>query len=123
MSNSSKKRDRWESSSSEEEDNNNNHNDEYTPSTKLSKSSTTTTVIETTNHILLSKQSIVPKDTNEINHSSTQTPNKLIIELSKHNPLLNGCRLVYDSYERIKRLDEGTYVSQTPKRTYCSHFS
>jgi len=27
----------------------------------------------------------------------------------KHNPLLQGCRLVYDCYERLARLDEGTY--------------
>ncbi len=26
-----------------------------------------------------------------------------------HNPLLHGCRSVYDSYERLGRLDEGTY--------------
>ena len=26
-----------------------------------------------------------------------------------HNPLLDGCRSVYDSYQRISHLDEGTY--------------
>eukprot|EP00804_Cyclotella_cryptica_P027964 CCRYP_003854-RA/>CCRYP_003854-RA protein AED:0.00 eAED:0.00 QI:291/1/1/1/0/0/2/624/269 len=26
-----------------------------------------------------------------------------------HNPLLHGCRSVYDSYERLDHLDEGTY--------------
>mmetsp|Transcript_6921 Transcript_6921/g.14186 ORF Transcript_6921/g.14186 Transcript_6921/m.14186 type:complete len:384 (-) Transcript_6921:78-1229(-) len=26
-----------------------------------------------------------------------------------HNPLLHGCRSVYDSYERLSHLDEGTY--------------
>lgn len=26
-----------------------------------------------------------------------------------HNPLLHGCRSVYDSYERVSQLDEGTY--------------
>ena len=29
--------------------------------------------------------------------------------LPLHNPLLHGCRSVYDSYERISHLDEGTY--------------
>ena len=29
--------------------------------------------------------------------------------LQLHNPLLNDCRSVYDSYERLDRLDEGTY--------------
>lgn len=27
----------------------------------------------------------------------------------RHNPLLQGCRSVYDTYERIARLGEGTY--------------
>lgn len=27
----------------------------------------------------------------------------------KHNPLTSGCRSVYDCYERLARLDEGTY--------------
>jgi len=27
----------------------------------------------------------------------------------RHNPLLSGCRSVYDSYERLNRIDEGTY--------------
>jgi len=29
--------------------------------------------------------------------------------LRLHNPLLHGCRSVYESYERISHLDEGTY--------------
>jgi len=29
--------------------------------------------------------------------------------LPKHNPLLSGCRSVYNCYERLARLDEGTY--------------
>lgn len=29
--------------------------------------------------------------------------------LPKHNPLLSGCRSVYSCYERLARLDEGTY--------------
>ena len=28
---------------------------------------------------------------------------------TKHNPLLQGCRSVYSSYDRIQRIDEGTY--------------
>lgn len=31
------------------------------------------------------------------------------LALPKHNPLTSGCRSVYDCYERIARLDEGTY--------------
>jgi cell division cycle 2-like protein len=29
--------------------------------------------------------------------------------LPKHNPLTSGCRSVYDCYERLARLEEGTY--------------
>ena len=29
--------------------------------------------------------------------------------LPRHNPLLQGCRSVYDTYERLKRVSEGTY--------------
>lgn len=31
------------------------------------------------------------------------------LRLPLHNPLLDGCRLVYDSYERLDRISEGTY--------------
>lgn len=31
------------------------------------------------------------------------------IALPKHNPLTSGCRSVYDCYERLVRIDEGTY--------------
>lgn len=31
------------------------------------------------------------------------------VALPKHNPLTSGCRSVYDCYERLARLDEGTY--------------
>jgi len=31
------------------------------------------------------------------------------LKLPIHNPLTQGCRSVYDSYERLERLDEGTY--------------
>lgn len=30
-------------------------------------------------------------------------------QFTRHNPLLNGCRSVYTSYDRIQRIDEGTY--------------
>jgi hypothetical protein len=36
--------------------------------------------------------------------------------LRLHNPLLSGCRSVYDSYERIARLDEGTYGGKTDSK-------
>jgi cell division cycle 2-like protein len=31
------------------------------------------------------------------------------LQLSRHNPLLQGCRSVYDTYERLDRVSEGAY--------------
>ena len=36
-------------------------------------------------------------------------PNRIPLVSRKHNPLLQGCRSVYSCYERLARLDEGTY--------------
>ena len=42
--------------------------------------------------------------------TAAATPNEHPpISLLLHNPLLDGCRSVYDSYERLSHLDEGTY--------------
>jgi cell division cycle 2-like protein len=37
-----------------------------------------------------------------------------------HNPLLDGCRTVYDSYERLEHLDEGTYGVVWKARDYAT---
>ena len=56
------------------------------------------------------------KETNHLSSSSSSsrpiTPKKKISPppgFRLHNPLLHGCRSVYDSYERLSHLDEGTY--------------
>ena len=41
--------------------------------------------------------------------TDVKTESSVSPTLPLHNPLLSGCRSVYDSYERIARLDEGTY--------------
>ena len=46
------------------------------------------------------------EDGNEAPTTQLSTPSSLF---RLHNPLLHGCRSVYDSYERISHLDEGTY--------------
>lgn len=49
----------------------------------------------------------------EVEASTTQQPlvkkTRTELALPKHNPLTSGCRSVYDCYERLARLDEGTY--------------
>lgn len=84
------KRDRWDSSSSDEEDE---------KKKKKKPSSNKDDSINTTNNT--NKQ----KTTSSL-ISSTSTKNKIY---PIHNPLLNGCRSVYDTYERISHVSEGTY--------------
>ena len=41
---------------------------------------------------------------------SNESPTRSVAPtLPRHNPLLQGCRSVYDTYEQIERLSEGTY--------------
>jgi cell division cycle 2-like protein len=58
----------------------------------------------------------LPPDASSSSPSSPRPPEATVtaaIEpppgLRLHNPLLHGCRSVYDSYERLSHLDEGTY--------------
>lgn len=73
------KRDRWESSE-----------DEAEPSASVIGGTTRT------------QQKVIA--TNE-----TKDKEKLTPEIPSHNPLLSGCRSVYDSYERLDRISEGAY--------------
>jgi cell division cycle 2-like len=80
-----KKRDRWDSSSSED--------DEDDGNAAISKKNGAT-------------EKDVPSSKTEVK-SNTPPPNQPALPL--HNPLLQGCRSVYDTYDRIARLSEGTY--------------
>lgn len=56
---------------------------------------------------------------NEVNPRSSPTSRSVpptivplhnpFLQLPRHNPLLKGCRSVYDTYEQIERISEGTY--------------
>lgn len=78
------KRDRWASSSDEEDD----------IKEKEDKKNKHTIA---TQYVTCTKDGVIPK---------TTTKNRLP---PLHNPLLMGCRLVYDTYDRIARISEGTY--------------
>ena len=79
------KKDRWASSSDEEDDS----KSRRPKSKKLKKSRNTTNAVA--------------------NNSSSQSTESSTSHLPLHNPLLQGCRSVYDTYEQISRVSEGTY--------------
>ena len=84
------KRDRWESSSDEEQG----------PKKKVSadkEEDLDTNKYKTSPEIGLGNGS----------SSDDQISSPTIIR--KHNPLLQGCRSVYNCYERLSHIDEGTY--------------
>ena len=80
------KKNRWDSSSSEDEDPNKNKRKRRAPTAK---------------------------DTTIPTGADTDVPVNLKVSSTKlpplHNPLSQGCRSVYDTYDRIARLSEGTY--------------
>jgi cell division cycle 2-like protein len=76
------KRDRWDSSSEDEE--------EKAPAKQNTSTSTSTA-----------------KETKQ--QQQQQDPTQPTSRFPLHNPLLQGCRSVYDTYERIARVSEGTY--------------
>jgi cell division cycle 2-like protein len=82
------KRDRWESSSDEEGD---------------SKRPTSKTAPDSSHHTQHSKKQGQPPPTIQIAADSS------LSLLPHHNPLLQGCRSVYDTYDRIARVSEGAY--------------
>lgn len=85
-----RKRDRWDSSSDEEDE-----QDEAVESKQQ-------TIDEQRN----GGSNVTIPETSELLVDSTSTSES---KFSHHNPLLQGCRSVYNCYERLDRLDEGTY--------------
>jgi cell division cycle 2-like len=95
------KRDRWDSSSEDEESKQ--EKSTIKVPKKATKTSTATTKTTTTT-------TTVEKAHNLHNSNQKQEPTKLQHpRFPLHNPLLQGCRSVYDTYERIARVSEGTY--------------
>lgn len=74
-----RRRDRWDSSSSEEDE----------------EEETNRSLVKVVN------KPIDAPITNDISNATHGLP--------LHNPLLDGCRSVYDCYERLDKIDEGTY--------------
>ena len=99
-----KKRDRWGSSSSEDEN-------EALDTIKSSRTLQTHTHTSGNNiPFTTSGRSKIDDDSNTAEQKSLIPRNDPTHNLSVyHNPLLRGCRSVYDSYERLERIDEGTY--------------
>jgi len=113
----SKKRNRWDSSSSEEEEEEeeNDNNDEtfhngisskhqqQQQQQQHSNRQTATTALSRGND----DNSSTKNDTTTTTTSAAEGGSVVVAAL--HNPLLEGCRSVYECYERLERLDEGTY--------------
>jgi cell division cycle 2-like protein len=51
------------------------------------------------------KKASKTNNTNKLNRETDEVQSRLPL----HNPLLQGCRSVYDTYERLDRVSEGTY--------------
>ena len=96
-----RKRDRWDSSSDEEEEEEENDHDEK--SSTCNHNNKDETKKDYQNNII--NNDII--STSSINQQQQQQQQQQKYKL--HNPLLQGCRSVYTSYERLSRLDEGTY--------------
>lgn len=96
---SGRKRDRWDSSSDEEEGGERNG-----AAGSFSGGETKRTNTSSLPDAKISDDSCTA-DADANAHSQSMTAPAV----RKHNPLLQGCRLVYNSYDRIARLDEGTY--------------
>lgn len=108
----SRKRDRWDSLSDEECGFNVNHilTNRGDPAVvslcNLSVGDTVSAFRETGQKYCVSDECTQLLSSEE-KHNILSQPSMLT--MTRHNPLLQGCRLVYDCYERLARLDEGTY--------------
>lgn len=101
---SRKKRDRWDSSSDEEEERNEVNRGDHS-SGSCAHSELNNKEASTHSSVTVSAPSSRP------NHDDN-----FIRKFRRHNPLLEGCRSVYNSYDRIARVDEGTYVSERVRK-------
>ena len=98
---SGRKRDRWDSSSDEEEGGERNGGPGSFSGGETKKTNTSS----------LPDAKVITADscTADADAHSPHSQSMAAPAVRKHNPLLQGCRLVYNSYDRIARLDEGTY--------------
>lgn len=106
-----RKRDRWDSS--DEDDDDEKEQTSTVIATSKSPSKSTTIAAETDGRgdrdherskSKNQSSSLSLSSSRSLSPSQSSSPS-----LPLHNPLLQGCRSVYTSYERLARLDEGTY--------------
>lgn len=93
---STAKRDRWASSSEDEEDRRQlqkKHKKEKKHKKDKKKS----------------KRDTAKNDSSTLSTSTAAAAASASPQLPLHNPLLQGCRSVYETYERLERVSEGTY--------------
>ena len=110
------KRDRW---SSDDEDEQEGGRDVSSSSSSKGQTISSSTTIKTTEQSscapIKSEQQSEKNGDITSNGSSSDTTQTQLAALTPppgyrlHNPLLHGCRSVYESYERLSHLDEGTY--------------
>jgi len=124
----SKKRDRWESDDDEEDLVNKDDRMEITTATTATETtknvqkpdSVNLTSSSSSSSMLIQKSESMKNVSSKDNLSlireridlslSNEAGTRSSISLNNnHNPLLNGCRSVYNSYERLHKIDEGTY--------------
>jgi len=110
------KRDRWESSSEDEEDNKQKALIKDKKYANKGNSGTTDVHQPHHPHAVLSREATVVRTTtlSQQQQQQPQQPSAVVTTrpesaLPLHNPLLQGCRSVYDTYDRISRVSEGTY--------------
>lgn len=102
-----KKRGRWDDSSEDEDDHDDDDLNQAATTKKTGKTGSSssssapgpaaTSVGRGTSAAAKSKARVTDNDDDDDDDSPT------------HNPLLDGCRSVYDTYERIEKISEGTY--------------
>ena len=99
------KRDRWDSSSDEDEGGRGRKN-QNGANCVANNNNTINKISKTTSS---SSSGGKKKKTGEESDDQNLENNSKKYNLPLHNPLLQGCRSVYDTYERLDRVSEGTY--------------
>eukprot|EP00536_Pseudo-nitzschia_multiseries_P016232 jgi/Psemu1/220638/e_gw1.1051.6.1 len=100
------KRDRWDSSSSEDEDSGKNQKkSKRKPIAAAAAAIATATATATSSTPAVATTATETATPGAVGDGRNPEHDRLPL----HNPLLQGCRSVYDTYDRIARLSEGTY--------------
>jgi cell division cycle 2-like len=108
---SKKQRDRWDSSSEEENDKGNKTVKSKKPRSNPNSLSADSDAINNLTKLPANDDDILVSSTSRLPQltSSNSIVQSKMSSLPLHNPLLQGCRSVYGTYDRIGLLSEGTY--------------